>query len=47
MRKFRGYVRRIKDKTMVRLLEEMIQEVAKVDLGIHERQVHAGKRNFI
>ena len=47
MRKFRGCVSRLKDKTIIRLLEEMIQEVEKVDLRIQECQVHAGKRNFI
>ena len=47
MRKFSGYVRRLKEKTMMRFLEKMIQEMAKVDLRIQECQVHAGKRNFI
>ena len=32
---------------MMRFLEKITQEVAKVDLRIQEFQVHAGKRNFI
>ena len=47
MRQFSGCVRKIKEKTMMRVLEKTIQEVAKVDLRIQECQVHAGKRNFI
>ena len=47
MRQFSCYVRRLKEKTMMRFLEKIIQEVAKVDLRIQECQVHAGKRNFI
>ena len=47
MRQFSGYVRRLKEKTMIRFPEKIIQEVAKVDLRIQECQVHAGKRNFI
>ena len=44
---FSGYVGRLKEKTMMRFLDNIIQEVAKVDLRIQECQVHAGKRNFI
>ena len=47
MRQFNGCGRKLKEKTMMRVLEKTIQEVAKVDLRIQERQVHAGKRNFI
>ena len=47
MRQFSGCVRRLKKKTMMRFLEKIIQEVAKIDLKIQECQVHAGKRNFI
>ena len=47
MRKFRGCVSRLKDKTIIRLLEEMIQEVEKVDLRIQKHQVRSRKRNFI
>ena len=47
MRQFSGYVRILKEKTMMRVLEKTIQEVAKVDLRIQECKVHAGKRNFI
>ena len=47
MRKFRGYVMRLKDDTRMRFLEEMIQEVEKVDLRIQEHQVHSGKGGFI
>ena len=47
MRKFRGYVIVLKEKTRMRIFEEMAKETAKVYLRIQERQVHAGKRNFI
>ena len=47
MRQFSGCVRKIKEKTMMRVLETTIQEVAKVDLRIQECQVHAGKRNLL
>ena len=47
MRQFSGCVRRLKEKTMMRFLEKIIQEVAKVYLRIQECQVHEGKRNFI
>ena len=47
MRKFRDDVRRFKVKTTMRFLEDMIQDVAKVDLSIHECQVHAGTSIFI
>ena len=47
MKKFRGYVRRFKVKTRMRFLEEMIQDVAKVDLSIQEFQVHEGTSIFI
>ena len=47
MRQFSGYVSRLKEKTMMRFLGKIIQEVEKVDLRIQECQVHAGKRNFI
>ena len=40
-------MRRLEEKTMMIILEEMIQKVAKIDLRIEERQVHEGKRNFI
>ena len=42
-----GCGRKLNEKTMMRILEKTIQEVAKVDLRIQECQVHAGKRNFI
>ena len=38
---------KLKEKTMMRVLEKTIQEVAKVDLRIQECQEYAGKRNFI
>ena len=47
MRLFSGYVRRLKEKTVMIFLEKITQEVAKVGLRIQECQVHAGKRNFI
>ena len=47
MRQFSGYVRRLKEKTMMIILEKTIQEVAKVDLRIQECQVHAGKRTLL
>ena len=47
MRQFSGFVRRLKEKTMMRFLGKIIQELAKIDLRIQECQVHAGKRNFI
>ena len=47
MRKFSGCVRRLKEKTMMRFLGKIIQEMAKVNLRIQECQYHAGKRNFI
>ena len=47
MRQFSGCGRRLKEKTMMRFLEKIIQEVENVDLRIQECQVHAGKRNFI
>ena len=47
MRQFSGYVRRLNEKTMMRLLEEIIQELAKEGLRIQECQVHVGKRNLI
>ena len=47
MRQFSGCGRKLKEKTMMRVLEKTIQELAKVDLRIQECQVHAGKRNFI
>ena len=47
MRQFSDYVRRLKEKTMMRFLGKIIQEAGKVDLRIQECQVHAGKRNFI
>ena len=47
MRLFSGYVRRLKEKTMMIFLGKIIQELGKIDLRIQECQVHAGKRNFI
>ena len=44
---FSGYLSRLKEKTGMTFLEDMIQEEGKVDLRIQERQVYAGKRNFI
>ena len=46
MRKFKGYVTILEEKTMMRFVE-IIQEVEKVDLRIQKRQVHVGKRHFI
>ena len=46
MRKFKGYVTRLEEKSRMRFVE-IIQEVAKVDLRIQKRQVHVGKRHFI
>ena len=37
----------LKEKTMMRVLEEIIQEVPEVDLRIQECQVHAGKRTLL
>ena len=39
MRQFSGYVSRLKEKTMMRFLEKITQEVAKVGLRIQECQV--------
>ena len=47
MRKFSGYVRRLKEKNMMRFLDKIIQEMAKVDLRIQECQFHAGKSDLI
>ena len=46
MRQFSGCGRKLKEKTMMRVLEKTIQEVPKVYLMIQECQVHAGKRNY-
>ena len=46
MIQFSGYVGRFKYNNRMRSLENMIQEVEKVDLRIQERQVHVGKRKF-
>ena len=47
MRLFSGYIMRLKEKTMMRFLGKIIQELEKIYLRIQECQVHAGKRNFI
>ena len=46
MRLFSGYVSILKEKTVMRLLEEITQKVQKEGLRIQECQVHADKRNL-
>ena len=46
MRKVKGHVTRLEEKTRMRFVE-IIQELAKVDLRIQKRQIHVGKRHFI
>ena len=46
MRKFKGYVTILEEKTMMRFVE-IIQEVEKVDSRIQKPHVHVGKRHFI
>ena len=46
MRKVKGHVTRLEEKTRMRFVE-IIQEVAKVDLRIHKRQVHVGRGTLL